>query len=116
MTSSTSSSAKASVTACHFVLNCASKSCLALLPRAERGESRVRVERGSATLPCRSHEESQGDDGTLELSAIFEWFRDDFVRDAGSVQAYVAGHWRGTPPHGEHQGPLPAYDWSLGSW
>ena len=59
-----------------------------------------------------------GADGTLELSSIFDWYRNDFVAAAGSVQAYVARHWT--------QGPKPTastplrfllYDWSLnGAW
>jgi hypothetical protein len=28
--------------------------------------------------------------GLLELSQVFDWFKDDFVRDAGSVQAWIA--------------------------
>ena len=53
--------------------------------------------------------------GRLELSAIFDWFAEDFVRDAGSVREYVARY----APLADADWILDAkvsyldYDWSL---
>lgn len=103
----------------HFVLNCGSKSCPVLPQRALSGANlESALNEGARGFLADRTKNRWPADGTLELSGIFDWFRDDFVREAGSVQAYVARHWRGTPrPTANTKVRFLPYDWSLnGSW
>ena len=102
----------------HFALNCASKSCPPLLPRAWHPAS-LDIDLTVATqqflLSRRYNEIEPGK--TWALSKIFEWYGDDFKADAGSVPAFVL---RYLPPE-KRRGVDPAkvrwkardYDWSL---
>jgi hypothetical protein len=76
----------------HFALNCAARSCPALHGRAFRPEglddTLARLTR--AALADERHVRMR--QGALELSAIFFWFEQDFVRDAGSVRGFVRRH------------------------
>lgn len=92
----------------HFAIVCASKSCPEL--RAEAYQSadldRQLEDATERFLSDRSKNRVEG--GTLYLSSIFKWYRDDFTRAAGSLEGYVAGHGL----RGERIGFLD-YDWSL---
>ncbi len=104
----------------HFVLVCASSSC----PRLRRGayepasvEQALDEEaRRFVNDPRRNRIDAAS--GTVELSEIFEWFADDFVRDAGSVGAFVARYvatdaQRALLRARRDRFPYRAYDWTL---
>jgi Protein of unknown function, DUF547 len=97
----------------HFALNCASRSCPPLNREAFRGDKLdaqldklaiafVNSEKGVAYHPEKK---------TAELSAIFDWYKDDFKAEDGPV-AFI---------NKRHDPPLPndtridyqKYDWSL---
>lgn len=101
----------------HFAVNCAAVACPSL-----RGEAYVAArldaqlrEQGEDFLADAGKNRLEG--GVARLSKIFEWFAEDFVRDAGSVAAYaadyapaeLAAHLRGAAPRIEYLD----YDWSL---
>ncbi|MBM3976437.1 MAG: DUF547 domain-containing protein [Planctomycetes bacterium] len=75
----------------HVAVNCASESCPPL-----RAEAYVAArltdqldEQMRAFIADASRNRIDARKRELELSALFDWFAADFVRDAGSVQAYV---------------------------
>ena len=78
----------------HAALNCASRGCPPLFDQAfvaDRLERQLdqRVARWlSSPASIRYDREAK----RLRVSRIFEWYRDDFVRDADSVKAWIAGH------------------------
>jgi hypothetical protein len=76
----------------HAAVNCASRSCPPLLEEAfvaDRLDTQLdtQVERWLADSE-RNLFDRKGN--RLLVSKIFDWFKDDFVRDAGSVQAWIA--------------------------
>lgn len=76
----------------HAAINCASQSCPPLRAEpylAERLDRQLDDQaRRWLADPTRNRYELST--GTLRLSRIFDWFEEDFRRDAGSVQAWVA--------------------------
>lgn len=103
----------------HFALNCASTSCPALPPRALRGARlEAALDAAARGFLADSTKNRWGPDGVLELSAIFQWYGDDFRAAAGSVPAFVARHWtRGSKPTPSAPVRFLPYDWSLnGAW
>ena len=104
----------------HFALNCASASCPVLPPRALRGESlEADLERATARFLADTTRNRIDPRRALELSAIFDWYGEDFRAAAGSLQGFIERHW----PRREERftSGLPVrflpYDWSLnGSW
>jgi len=103
----------------HFVLNCASASCPPLPERALTAASLDSVmEAATHAFLADRGKNRIGRDGRLELSAIFKWYKDDFVAASGSVQAFVRDYWPDPAAIGGEMRirHLP-YDWSLnGSW
>lgn len=103
----------------HFVLNCASASCPVLPAQALTAamlDSVLDAATGAFLLD-RSRNRI-GPEPELGLSAIFKWYRDDFVKADGSVQRFVRRHWAGTAVVAE-DAPIRIldYDWSLnGHW
>lgn len=99
----------------HMALNCGAVSCPDLRARAFREATLdadlERLARRAVADP--RHVRREGD--KLYLSAIFFWFKQDFVRDAGSVVAWIARY------RGPKSSSLPAdielvqlpYDWRL---
>jgi hypothetical protein len=97
----------------HFALNCASRSCPPLNPEPFRGEnldtqleklakSFVNSEKGVAY----SAEKKKA-----ELSAIFDWYKDDFKAEGGSL-AFINKR-RDQPLPNEAKIEFQKYDWSL---
>jgi len=74
----------------HFALNCGARSCPALHPRAFRSGHLDAVLDRLARRAMRSdtHVERVEDD-RWKVSALFFWFRQDFVEEAGSVVAWI---------------------------
>lgn len=78
----------------HFALNCASIGCPALRPEAYRGDA-LEAQLADQTrrfLSDRSRNRYDDASGRLEVSKIFDWYGDDFVRAAGSVATFLAPH------------------------
>ncbi len=103
----------------HFAIVCASKSCPALRSEAYRARDLTQQLDDAARgfLADASKNRLDAASGTLHLSPIFKWFRGDFERDAGSLEAFVARHAR--PPDAERIRTTKIrlvfldYDWSL---
>jgi hypothetical protein len=103
----------------HFALNCASTSCPALPPRALRGAHLdAALDAATRGFLADSTKNRWGPDRVLELSAIFQWYGEDFRASAGSVPGFVARYWtRGSRPLPTTRVRFLPYDWSLnGAW
>ncbi len=76
----------------HAAVNCASASCPPLLDEAftaDRLDTQLdRVIRRFVNDPSRNRLDRAAK--TISLSKIFDWFGEDFTRDGGSVQGFVA--------------------------
>ena len=108
----------------HFALNCASIGCPALRPEAYTG-ARLNAQLDDQTtrfLSDRQRNYYDTKDRTLKVSHIFDWYRGDFAKAAGSLHAWLAEHGRdlGLPAEAEARlkaGNLPVdfldYNWSL---
>jgi hypothetical protein len=104
----------------HFALVCASASCPKLPSEAyapvRLGAQLDRDARAFVNDPSRNRFDAQA--GEARLSAIFEWYAEDFEAAAGSVHAYVAGYVadpelaRGLGA-GQWRIEYQDYDWSL---
>lgn len=103
----------------HFAIVCASKSCPALLTEAYRADSLEGRLDGAARGFLRDPAKNRWDapSRTFELSSIFKWYREDFERPAGSLQAYVAPYLdpaiRGAVESSPVRIEFLDYDWSL---
>lgn len=101
----------------HAAINCASISCPPLLERAFVAESLEadldEVMRAFVNDPTRNTLDDAADE--LELSAIFDWFAEDFEADAGSVRAYVERYANGAETAWILDAGLAyrEYDWGL---
>jgi len=76
----------------HAAINCASQGCPPLRAEAITAEKLDKqlddqVKHWLADTTRNRFDKSKG---VLELSSIFDWFKDDFIRDAGSVQGWLA--------------------------
>lgn len=77
----------------HFAVNCASIGCPALRPEAYVG-SRLATQLDDQTkrfLRDRSRNRYESGEG-LQVSKIFDWYADDFVKHAGGVDKFLAGY------------------------
>jgi hypothetical protein len=82
----------------HAAINCASVSCPPLRAEAfvaERLDAQL-DEQARAWLADPSRNRYDRARSRLEVSAIFDWFRDDFLRDAGGMREWIT---RYAPPH-----------------
>lgn len=97
----------------HVALNCGAISCPALHGRAFRDATVDATLTRLARAMVRDARHVQRRADGWHVSALFQWFAEDFVRDAGSVGAWIA-RYRGEE---DAKGPttltyLP-YDWRL---
>ncbi len=97
----------------HFALNCASRSCPPLRAEAFRGP-RLEAQLSEATEAFVRNQHFNGYDaraGVWRLSALFDWYRDDFGGEAG-VRAMLA---RFGPAGADAAAPIQFldYDWRL---
>ena len=103
----------------HFAIVCASKSCPVLRSEAYRAPIIDRqldnAARGFLRDPTRNRYNASA--RTLWLSSIFDWFRDDFERSAGTLEAFVARYADETTASALRAGGVRLefldYDWSL---
>ena len=108
----------------HFAVNCASRSCAPLPPRAFSGDSLdAQLERRTRAF-LRDSARVRVEDGTLLLSRYFDWYGSDFTREGWSPRAetiplFVARYGRAEVARfvRERDGRPPVeflpYDWSL---
>ena len=108
----------------HFAVNCAAVGCPKLQPVPYDGET-LDAQLAAAADEALSHPKHvRVNDGTLEVTQLFEWYGEDFVTDgwkgaAASIPLYVKAH---TDPQTasfiESKGDAPPvafipYDWTL---
>jgi hypothetical protein len=97
----------------HFALNCASRSCPPLNPEAFRGDKiDAQLEQlATAFVNSKKGVDYLPEKKTAALSAIFNWYRDDF-RAVGGPLAFI--NKRRTPPlPNDVKITYQKYDWSL---
>jgi len=73
----------------HFALNCASEGCPPLLKEAYTGlklESQLDSQTRAYLADPKANRVSSK---KLEISPLFDWFKDDFVKKSGSVEAFL---------------------------
>jgi hypothetical protein len=100
----------------HFALNCAALGCPTLATQVFR-EADLDAQLEALTRSALSNpRHARLEAGTLKLSALFFWFEGDFVRDAGSVLAWLRRHAPagklGSLADGTPRAQLD-YDWTL---
>lgn len=76
----------------HFAINCASIGCPALAKDAYVGSKlEEQLEKGTKLfLTDTERNRFLKNSNRLEVSSIFNWFKNDFVKKAGSIDAFVA--------------------------
>lgn len=94
----------------HFALVCASTSCPVLRREAYRGGALDAQLDDQARRFLGDRSRNRIGDGELALSKIFEWFREDFEKAAGSVREFIR-RYREIPPDAELT--YLDYDWTL---
>jgi hypothetical protein len=100
----------------HFALVCAAMSCPRLRSEAYRGADLDRQLDEEARRFLADARVNRVDAAArkLHLSPIFDWFREDFERDAGSLQSFVARYLpAGTGSVADYAIEFETYDWSL---
>lgn len=103
----------------HFALVCAARSCPPLRAEAYRGADLGAQldDQGRRFLRDRTKNRWEPRTRTLRLSKIFDWFREDFDRTAGSVTAFVLRYLPADEVAEIEAGPITVehldYDWSL---
>jgi len=95
----------------HFALNCASQSCPPLLSEAFRGDKlEAQFERLAKSF-VNSDRGVRMKGGSVALSKIFDWYKDDFARDGGAV-AFINKR-RTAPLPADAKVSYQEYDWGL---
>lgn len=103
----------------HFALVCAARSCPPLRSEAYRGDDLGAQldDQGRRFLRDRTKNRWEPATRTLRLSRIFDWFREDFERAAGSPVAFAARYLPAKDAAAVEVGPVTVehvdYDWSL---
>ncbi len=99
----------------HFALVCAARSCPPLRREAyrERDLDAQLDEQTRTFLRDPSKNRVDRSRRTLELSAIFKWYRADFEEAGGTVQTYVAPYLDGVVDVAGFALTFLEYDWSL---
>ncbi len=100
----------------HFALNCAARSCPTLHGRAFRTQSLEATLDALTRAALKDPRHLRFTVKALELSALLFWFETDFVRDAGSVRAFVRKYVdAAVASHISDDLPITqlTYDWSL---
>jgi len=102
----------------HFMVNCASVGCPPLRREVYDATNldRYMAENTRAALATPLHLRREGE--RLELTSLFDWYRDDFVEAEGAVEAFIETH--GGPAarealRGHDDIGFIDYDWLLNS-
>lgn len=103
----------------HFALVCAARSCPPLRAEAYVGD-RLDAQldeqaRRFLTTPAKNR--VPADEGTIELSKIFDWFGGDFGKDDAALQRFIAPYFEGEVREAleadGYEVNFLTYDWSL---
>jgi hypothetical protein len=94
----------------HFALNCASGGCPELPAEAFMPDKLEEQLAREATEFCANEKKVRINNGSVEVSQIFEWYGDDF-KEAGGPVAFCKKWGRTDLPDGEVK--FIPYDWSL---
>ena len=79
----------------HFAVNCASEGCPPLRAEAFTGEKlEAQLEEQTKSFLAKK-DANRFEGGVLYLSPIFDWFKEDFIKKSGSVEAFVAPYYPG---------------------
>lgn len=105
----------------HFALVCASVGCPALRREAYvPAKLETQLEEAAIQfLTDKTRNQYLVEKQTLELSSIFKWYGDDFVKKYGSLEEFLANKITSNPNHQQlirsKKGPIKflEYDWSL---
>ena len=104
--------------AIHWALTCGSRGCPVLRPEPYRGaalERQLEFQAGTYLNGPAGHR-LDPEKRTLYLSRIFDWWREDFEREAGSVREYAMRYLTGAALEALRAGweiEYLDYDWSL---
>lgn len=98
----------------HFALVCAAKSCPVLINKPYLGESlKSQLETQTrAFLTDTQNNSIDTQNKTLRLSPLFDWFSEDFVKESGSVIAFV-NPYIGDDADSDFMIEYTNYDWAL---
>ncbi len=96
----------------HFVLVCGAKGCPPIINRAylpsTLDKQLTEQTKKAMNDPIFIQEQA---DGTVKISEIFNWYREDFVAN-GTVMEYINSY-RSTPRNAEQKPKYYSYDWTL---
>ena len=103
----------------HFAINCAAKSCPPMRPTAYTGarlDSQLNEQtRKFLTGPYGVRFARDGDELTVKLTKIMDWFGEDFEKWAGGRIAFIRKYVN-VPAAKEIEIEYDDYDWSLNDW
>lgn len=103
----------------HFAVNCASVGCPSLRSEVYRFDrlDRQLDQQTLIFMNDSSKNRIRTDKGLLELSPIFKWYKEDFVKAAGSVEKFIAPYVPEDQRPAVKKGGLKVrhtdYDWTL---
>ncbi|MFN2474767.1 MAG: DUF547 domain-containing protein [Chthoniobacterales bacterium] len=95
----------------HFALNCASRSCPPLQSEAFRGDKLDAQLEKLARAFVNSDRGVRVGQGSVELSKIFDWYKDDFAKQGGAVE--FINKRRTTPLPKDAKISYQDYNWAL---
>ncbi len=98
----------------HFVLVCAAKSCPSLMSAAFTPENVEEQLKQRTKLSVNNNEWLKVNDKQkmVEVSKIFEWYKNDFTTDSNSVLGWING-FRATKIPANYKVAYYEYDWAL---
>ncbi|MEL6824484.1 MAG: DUF547 domain-containing protein [Calditrichota bacterium] len=103
----------------HFAVNCASIGCPPLSNRAYSAETLNEQLDAASKAALNDERWVKITDGKLELSKLFDWFKDDFTETSGSVRkylaTYVAEDKKAAVLNDSNKIRYKSYDWKLNS-
>ena len=98
----------------HFAVNCASEGCPPLRAEAFTGKKLEAQLAEQTKLFLAKKDNNYLEENTLYLSSIFDWFKEDFIKKSGSVEAFVAPYFpSGKVKKGSTTIKYTDYGWSL---
>jgi hypothetical protein len=95
----------------HFALNCASRSCPPLQSEAFRGDKLDAQLEKLAHAFVNSDRGVRVGQGSVDLSKIFDWYKDDFAKQGGAID--FINKRRTTPLPKDAKINYQEYDWAL---
>lgn len=98
----------------HFVLVCAANGCPQIINEAYMPD-KIQNQLNTQTKKALSDSNFIRVDAstkTVAISQIFEWYKDDFIKDAGTVINYI-NKFRTTPIPADYKVTTYEYDWKL---